>query len=166
MEKDPYKYFRMEARELLEGLHQGVLELDQGGSPGDTVAPLLRQAHTLKGASRVVKQPAIAEHAHSLEDALAPSRDLGAAVPRETIGRVLGLLGLISKKVAALDALPAETGGETSRPSPDEFFESVRVEIDDVDSVLNCACEASVQLTALRRRVGALDRARQLAASL
>jgi len=65
MAKDQYKYFRVEARELLEGLSQGVLELERGGRGKDLVGRILRFVHTLKGASRVVKQPAIAELAAS-----------------------------------------------------------------------------------------------------
>ena len=71
---DPYRYFRIEARELLEGLGHGVLQLEEGATP-DVTQKLLRLAHTLKGAARVVKQPRIAEQAHAIEDALAPLRD-------------------------------------------------------------------------------------------
>ena len=62
MAKDQYSS-PIEARELLEGLNQGVLECRRGGR-GRVVGRVLRLAHTLKGASRVVKQPGIAELAH------------------------------------------------------------------------------------------------------
>ena len=58
---DPYKYFRVEARELVEQLGTGVLELEREGTGRDVVARLLRHAHTLKGAARVVKQGEIAK---------------------------------------------------------------------------------------------------------
>ncbi len=58
--KDRYKYFRIESRELLEGLSQGMLELERGGPGKDLIGRILRLAHTLKGASRVVKQTEIA----------------------------------------------------------------------------------------------------------
>ena len=66
MGQDPYKYFRIEARELIEGLGKGVLELEKGAG-GELVPRLLRLAHTLKGAARVVKQGEIAESAHAIE---------------------------------------------------------------------------------------------------
>ena len=47
---DPLKYFRVEAREIVEQLQSGVLELERSG---DSVSKLLRLAHTLKGAARV-----------------------------------------------------------------------------------------------------------------
>src|SRR5439155_1722266 len=79
---DPYKYFRIEARELLEGLNRGVLDLERGLHDGELVARLLRLAHTLKGAARVVKQPAIADAAHTVEEALAPHRGAQRPAPR------------------------------------------------------------------------------------
>ncbi len=67
MEKDPYRHFRVEARELVDDLTRGALELAKGSSRANIVAKLLRHAHTLKGAPQVVKQTRIAELAHSLE---------------------------------------------------------------------------------------------------
>ena len=67
MAGDPYKYFRIEARELLDGLARGILDLEKGAGGADGVARLLRYAHTLKGAARVVKQPEIADRAHAFD---------------------------------------------------------------------------------------------------
>ena len=58
MAKDRYKYFRIEARELLDGLSRGLLELDRSPADRAVVARLLRLAHTLKGAARVVHEDA------------------------------------------------------------------------------------------------------------
>ncbi|MFN8449186.1 MAG: Hpt domain-containing protein [Anaerolineae bacterium] len=68
MMRDPYKYFRIEARELLDQLNQAVLELEKATTP-ERVAQLLRLAHTLKGAARVVKRTDIGDLAHAVEDA-------------------------------------------------------------------------------------------------
>src|ERR1044071_7515178 len=95
MVKDPYKYFRIEARELLDGLTQGVLAREGGPPPLAAVGRLRRHAHTLKGAARVVKQPRIAEAAHALEDVLAGAGEDGQ-VPREATSRALGLVDEIA----------------------------------------------------------------------
>jgi len=50
--RDPLRYFRIEARELVDQISAAVLDLDQQPGP-DPVARLLRFAHTLKGAARV-----------------------------------------------------------------------------------------------------------------
>jgi two-component system chemotaxis sensor kinase CheA len=104
MSDDPYKYFRIEARELLSGLGQGVLELEKGGAEKELVNRLFRLAHTLKGAARVVRLPTIAEEAHAIEDALAPLRAGQRTVPREDIDGVLRRLDAIAAGVTALDA--------------------------------------------------------------
>jgi two-component system chemotaxis sensor kinase CheA len=153
MAKDQYKYFRVEARELLEGLGAGVLELERGERGKDLVGRLQRFAHTLKGASRVVKQSGIAELTHSIEDAVAPFREGHSAIPQERIDQILAILDLIAAKVASLDLPSVERKGDTQRPMAEEVFETVRVDIEEMDTLLNGVSEASVQLTALRRQV-------------
>jgi two-component system chemotaxis sensor kinase CheA len=74
---DPYKYFRIEAHELVGELAKGVAELGRGGD----MSKLLRDTHTLKGAARIVRHTAIAELAHALETVLAPLRDVPAPSP-------------------------------------------------------------------------------------
>src|SRR5713226_4814518 len=109
MAHDPYKYFRIEARELLDQLGKGALDLEKAPSSPDLVARLLRLAHTLKGAARVVKQREIADHAHAVEDVLAPYREAPGPVPRGQIDAILKLLDDIGNRVAAL-APPPEGG--------------------------------------------------------
>jgi two-component system chemotaxis sensor kinase CheA len=166
MAKDQYKYFRIEARELLEGLNQVVLDLERGKRGADLVGRLLRLAHTLKGASRVVKQPGIAELAHSIEGAFAPYRDGHGAIPQACTNLVLGMLDMIAAKVASLDSPNAEPTGETQRPVAEEIFETVRVEIGEMDTLLDGVSETSVQISALRREVESLERARVLTGNL
>jgi two-component system, chemotaxis family, sensor kinase CheA len=166
MAKDQYKYFRIEARELLEGLSAAVLELERGEGGKDLVGRLLRFAHTLKGAARVVRQSGVAELTHSIEDAFAPYREGHSPIPQECIDQVLGILDLIAAKVASLDLPSAAPKGEAPRPIAEELFETVRVEVEEMDTLLNGVSEASVQLTALRREVKIVERARQLASDL
>src|ERR1700688_2316030 len=106
MARDLYRYFRVEARDLLEQLGTGALELDKGSFAPDLVARMLRGAHTLKGAARVVKQREIADHAHAIEDALSPFREAGNTVSREGIDAALKALDEITLRVAGLDPQP------------------------------------------------------------
>jgi two-component system chemotaxis sensor kinase CheA len=70
MSKDPFRYFRIEARELVDALQRGVIALGSPPEP-DQVRALMRASHTLKGAAGVVRQSEIARLAHELEDKLA-----------------------------------------------------------------------------------------------
>jgi two-component system chemotaxis sensor kinase CheA len=166
MTKDRYKYFRIEVRELLEGLNRSVLELEKGGSSKDCVARILRLAHTLKGAARVVKQTAIANLAHSIEDVFTEYRERDAEVSQERLNQALGLLDAIAKEVASLDQPQAESTRATVQSVPEEVFETVRVEITEIDKLLEGVSESAVQITALRQETEAVESIQQLAASL
>jgi two-component system chemotaxis sensor kinase CheA len=222
MAKDQYKYFRIEARELLDGMGRAVLELERGpssagsgGAAGDgtaeLVARILRMAHTLKGASRIVKQPGIADFAHEIEDIFGAYRDKAGRVAAEDIHRALKILDGIGVKLATLDAPPSAASAPVTAtptlaspapsvkeqrpapPSPDttshatshatpptspqsqaargtaakgDAFETVRIELGEVDTLLNGVAETSVQLTGLRHELENLERARRLANSL
>ncbi|MEO8184983.1 MAG: Hpt domain-containing protein, partial [Deltaproteobacteria bacterium] len=103
MAPDPFKYFRIEARELLEQFDAGVLELEKGQNTAETIRKILRAAHTLKGAARVVKQSKIADHAHAIEELLQPFRESTLAVPRATTDPLLERLEAIRAALAGLD---------------------------------------------------------------
>ncbi|TMA58665.1 MAG: hypothetical protein E6J75_04840 [Deltaproteobacteria bacterium] len=165
MAGDPYKYFRIEARELLEGLNRGVLDLERGLHDGELVARLLRLAHTLKGAARVVKQPAIADAAHTVEEALAPHRGAQRPVPRGWAEEVLGHLDTIETRLTALDR-PVEERPPSGGSGGEEGFTTVRVEIAEMDGLLEGLSEACVRLSAVREELGALARLRRVAGIL
>jgi two-component system, chemotaxis family, sensor kinase CheA len=164
--RDPYKYFRIEARELLDGLSQGVLELEKGPPGKDLVARLLRLAHTLKGASRVVKLGQIAEHAHALEGLLTPYRTSQSAPERDQIDAVLKLLDEIGLRLSAID--PAKDIAPDRDPSgaSEEPFETVRVELDEMDGLVEGVSEASIRVHALQRHRDEVERVRQLVDTL
>ena len=105
MAQDPYKYFRPEARDLVDQFAKGVLELEKGESSTNAIQKLLRLAHTLKGAARVVKQSEIAKLAHAIEDTLSPFRDSADGVKREQIETVLAHLDGISGQIVTLSQI-------------------------------------------------------------
>src|SRR6478609_2367611 len=99
---DPYRYFRVEAAEILEQLQKGLLELERGAPAAETVARLLRLAHTLKGAARVVKQKKIADLSHSVEDLLVPVRDSGQAIDARMVAASLQHVDRMRTELQAL----------------------------------------------------------------
>jgi two-component system chemotaxis sensor kinase CheA len=161
MTRDPYKYFRIEARELLDQLGKGILDLENGSSETDLVTRLLRLAHTLKGAARVVKQSAIAELAHSVEDTLAPLRGGTAELSRASINGVLSLLDAIALQIAAL-AEVATVSNTAGGPVAEQHFGSFGENAEDLDTLLDGVLELNVQLGTLRRGVSSLKHLRHL----
>jgi two-component system, chemotaxis family, sensor kinase CheA len=115
--KDPLRYFRIEARELVDALSQGVLDLTQQGG-AEPVARLLRAAHTLKGAARVVKQIEIADDAHALEEVLMPYRDGATPVPPGEITRLLELSDSMTDRVESLTPDGAAPSPASPAPAP------------------------------------------------
>jgi two-component system, chemotaxis family, sensor kinase CheA len=163
--RDPYKYFRIEARELVGQLAKGVLDLEKGSPETDLVARLFRLAHTLKGAARVVKQPGIADLSHAVEDALAPLREGTAALPHESINGVLSLLDAISVRVAGLaEAVAAD--GPAARPLAAGNFSMFGPGIEDMDALLAGVIQLNVQLGTMRRGVTSLKHVRHLSQHL
>jgi two-component system, chemotaxis family, sensor kinase CheA len=166
MAKDPYKYFRIEARELLSGLNQGVLDLDKRGCAGDLVGHFLRLAHTLKGAARIVKQTEIAEIAHALEGMFGPWREQQGQLPRELIDKALAQLDSATSKVSLLEPVREAAAQQAPLAVREEVYETVRIEVEEVDALLNSVAETSIQLSALRQEREDVERARQLAGVL
>jgi len=163
MARDPYKYFRIEARELLEQLGRGFLDLEKTPATPELMSKLLRLTHTLKGAARVVKQLDISESAHAIEEVLAPFRDNPASVRREDTDAILRLLDTIDRHVAGL-ALPAENAPAAApKPAVEEALRTVRAEVGEMDSLLEGVAEIHAQIKAHRRSFDSLGRAHVLA---
>ena len=186
MSQDPLRYFRVEARELVDQISAGVLDLDQQPGP-DLVARLLRFAHTLKGAARVVRQQEIADRAHAFEEVLVPHRSGGELVPAEQMRELLRLNDEIEARIAALEPQrPAETrevrppqvtepappppaappAADKPRSGPAEVTPAARGATADVDELLDAVGEAHARFAPLRTGGHALDRLTRSAEAL
>ena len=161
MAADPYKYFRVEARELLDGLTGDVLELEKGVADRKRISNVLRLAHTLKGAARVVKQPTIAELAHGIEDILAPFRDDSETVPNERARAILQMLDQIGAGLAELGQRPERSAPVTARAVLAEPLETVRVEVEEVEALLARLSEADAELAVMDGEVDMVKRAKR-----
>ena len=62
--------FRMEAEERLTVLSQGLVALEGSSATSEVIEPLMRAAHSLKGAARIVGLDAAVRVAHAMEDCL------------------------------------------------------------------------------------------------
>lgn len=163
MSRDPYRYFRIEARELVDQLGAGALELEKGpADPAAVVARLLRVAHTLKGAARVVKHHQIADLAHATEDALEPVRDGAAPVTRERVDALLRIADAMTEclrvvegggaeaqptPVAAVAATTTEPAARPApRPGPPEAAPALQADRGELEALLTGLAEAHVQV--------------------
>ena len=63
-----FDLFRMEAEEQVRVLQNGLIELESGAASAATLEALMRAAHSLKGAARIVGLDAIVNLTHVVED--------------------------------------------------------------------------------------------------
>jgi two-component system chemotaxis sensor kinase CheA len=162
MPKDPLKYFRPEARDLVDQFAQGMLDLEKGRGTAAAVQRLLRVAHTLKGAARVVKQTEIADRAHAIEDALLPFRDSEQAVAREQLDAVIEHLDEIESRIGALSRPEPKEKPTQQRTNLDEAAKTVRTDVAEADAVLDGVAEAHTLLNKLRTTAQSMERTRHL----
>jgi two-component system chemotaxis sensor kinase CheA len=163
MAPDPYRYFRLEARELLDQFGEAVLALEKGGRAAPAVQRLLRLAHTLKGAARVVKQGEIADQSHAIEDELAAFREADEPPPRERIEAVLQHLGEIRGRLGALTPAEQTAAAAEAIDPTDEGLRTVRTNIAEMDALLEGVSETHTLLNGLRPAAQAMERGQHLA---
>jgi two-component system chemotaxis sensor kinase CheA len=173
---DPLKYFRVEAREILDQLQRGVLELERAQASSENVPRLLRLGHTLKGAARVVKQPEIANLAHRVEDLLVPLREAGREATPEESAQLLALVDAIAIEISKLAPAPAEpvprsvvatkVDATPVRAPLEDAPAAGALLFDDLDSLMDNVAELGFQLGGARRVLPGIQRSRNLAEQL
>jgi two-component system, chemotaxis family, sensor kinase CheA len=166
MAQDPFRYFRPEARDILDQFARGVLDLEKGEGGAPAVQRLLRLAHTLKGAARVVKQAEIANHAHAIEDTLSPLRDSLEKIGREQIDAVLNHLDVINARLASLAPDAEFAPSRAGKTAPEEPVRTVRADLAEADAVLDGVLETHALMNGLRAVSQNVQHAAQLAALL
>lgn len=162
MAQDPYRYFRVEARDLLDQISRGLLSLEREDGGPQTVALLLRLAHTLKGAARVVRLPQLAEGAHALEELLSPLRESGDRPEPDRIEALLAQADALEAGLAALAAPPA-AGAPPGPPPPAETaarLEPLKPLGEELDALLAGVDQAHLQLQPLQQALQLAHRAR------
>jgi two-component system sensor histidine kinase and response regulator WspE len=87
--------FRTETAACTETLSRGLVELESGGR-GD-LESLMRAAHSIKGAARIVGIDLAVQVAHALEDCLVKAQDGLLALPREAVDLLLAAVDVLAE---------------------------------------------------------------------
>lgn len=106
---DPTETFRQEARELLDQLEAGLLDLEQDPSNDDLINSTFRALHTIKGSGAMFGFTAVAEFVHEFETAFDRVRKGQSQVNPALIGVALDAKDHIHQLIEAPDA-PIEGG--------------------------------------------------------
>ncbi|MDP2824722.1 MAG: chemotaxis protein CheA [Sulfuritalea sp.] len=81
--------FSVEAREQLEAMEAGLMQLEQGDCDPETINAVFRAAHTIKGGAGVVEIHSVEKFTHILENVLDRLRNGEIAVSGEMISALL-----------------------------------------------------------------------------
>jgi two-component system, chemotaxis family, sensor kinase CheA len=87
--QDPAEIFKLEARELLEAIEQGLLDLADRRDDRDLIDSVFRSLHTLKGSGAMFGMDALAAFTHHCETAFDRVRKGQAAATPDLITAVL-----------------------------------------------------------------------------
>jgi two-component system sensor histidine kinase and response regulator WspE len=114
-----FDLFRMEAEEQVRVLQNGLIELEAGTASAATLEGLMRAAHSIKGAARIVGLDAIVQLTHVVEDRFVAAQK-GRALTSPEVDRML----TATDWLARLQAVPeAETAAwfEANAPAIQAF---------------------------------------------
>ncbi|POR05678.1 hypothetical protein AU468_00450 [Alkalispirochaeta sphaeroplastigenens] len=110
--------FRTEARELLNGLEQSLLELEQNPDDTENIAAVFRVMHTIKGSAGMFGFDSISAFAHHLESSLQEVRDGRVPVTEDLVDATLHCRDHI---LFMLDQPDDPSAGERSRELQDQL---------------------------------------------
>ncbi len=97
MSADLYKYFMIEAAEILDELNRDILEFENNQTDTKLLNSLFRYAHTLKGAAHVVGLLNIGKLAHAVEDLFSKARDDKKKLGTHEISLIIETIDIIAK---------------------------------------------------------------------
>lgn len=125
MSSDPTDTFRQEARELLEQLEQGLLDLEQNPADADLVNSVFRALHTIKGSGAMFGFTEVAAFVHEFETAFDKVRKGLSPITPELVAVALDAKDhvhqLIETPDAATNAGDAILAALRSIVEPDRF---------------------------------------------
>ena len=97
-----FELFRMEAEEQVRVLQAELLNLESGASSAKTLEALMRAAHSLKGAARIIGLDTIVQLTHAMEDRFVAAQG-GLALETAEVDRMLTATDWLARLQANTD---------------------------------------------------------------
>ena len=89
--------FRMETREQMRVLTDGLLQLEQGAADAAMLESMMRAAHSVKGAAAIVGLDPALRLAHAMEDVLVAAQEGRAQLDPDAVDVLLGAVDLLQQ---------------------------------------------------------------------
>lgn len=94
-----FKIFQVESEEIISKINNSLLELEKSPNNKDAILMLFRDAHTLKGASRMVGFENVQTIAHKMEDILGLAKDNEIVLNQKIIDVLYKTVDFLSKLI-------------------------------------------------------------------
>jgi two-component system sensor histidine kinase and response regulator WspE len=104
--------FRMETREQMRVLTDGLLQLEQGAADAAMLESMMRAAHSVKGAAAIVGLDPALRLAHAMEDVLVAAQEGRTQLDPDAVDVLLGAVDLLQQ----LADLPESDAGGADTP--------------------------------------------------
>ena len=116
-----FSIYKAETEEHLQKLNEGLLSLEKSPRRAETLEEIFREAHSLKGAARMIGFEAVEKIAHGLEDLFSQVRKGELDFGREVFDVIFAALDAISRLTAGWLDNP-----EAPVPPLDDLLERIR----------------------------------------
>ena len=107
--------FRSEVETQAAVLSAGLLALEDGGSQRERLTELMRAAHSLKGAARIVQRDAAVRVAHTMEDWFVAAQDGRLAIGAARVDSLLEAVDLLKAIAELSDEEAASASADVAR---------------------------------------------------
>jgi two-component system sensor histidine kinase and response regulator WspE len=108
--------FRLEAEAHCAALNQGLLELEKTPTNRAVVEPMMRAAHSIKGAARIVGLDVIVSLAHVMEECFLAAKDGREVLGAPRVDQLLKSVDILAEVCTLAEAdLPAWTSAQSER---------------------------------------------------
>lgn len=148
--------FRSEAESQVQVLTEGLLALDRNSQDLAAIEPLMRAAHSLKGAARIVDLDDVERLSHAMEDCFVAAQKGKLRLNKQRIDRLLAGIDLISR-ISSLSEAEAPTWLETNKLKIGELLVDVYDAADPGKLNDEVAASAPVAAPVPARRAGDLE---------
>lgn len=118
--------FQQEVEAHGSALNDGLLKIEAEGADRETLDALMRAAHSLKGAARIIGFTAFGELAHAMEDRLQEARDGKRELEKEHIDPLLRAADLLQGVVALPDESAQGAWEAENGPRIDELKQAIQ----------------------------------------
>lgn len=125
-----FKIFQVESEEIISRLNNNILDLEKNPNNKDTILLLFRDAHSLKGASRMVGLNSVQTLAHKMEDVLGLAKENKIALNASVVNILYKTVDFLSELIQ-----------KAIKKGQDVYSEEITKQIDVLENIFNYSNE-------------------------